>query len=134
GRELITTAALVGSIMCILALFTFWWYGFGIKAQTMAFTLLAVMQLFNAQNCRSEKSLFSIGLLKNRKLVWAILISFLLQLAVVYLPPLQVAFHTTALSRMEWGWIFLMASTVVVAMEIKKMLARKAGSGAQEGQ
>ena len=59
--------------------------------QTMAFTTLMMLQLFNAFNARSdERSAFS-GLFTNRWLWAAIGLSLALQLVVLYVPALQQA-------------------------------------------
>jgi Ca2+-transporting ATPase len=67
-------------------------------AQTMAFTTLMLFQVFNVFNARSEeRSAFS-GLFSNTWLWGAVLLSLVLQVAVVYIPFLQQAFSTVSLS------------------------------------
>ena len=67
-------------------------------AQTMAFTTLVLFQLFNVFNARSdERSAFS-GLFTNQWLWGAVLLSLVLQVAVIYMPFLQQAFSTVSLS------------------------------------
>ena len=63
-------------------------------AQTMAFTTLVLFQLFNVFNARSdERSAFQ-GLFSNRWLWGAVVLSLVLQVAVIYVPFLQQAFST----------------------------------------
>ena len=67
-------------------------------AQTMAFTTLMMFQLFNVFNARSdERSAFD-GLFRNHWLWAAVGLSLVLHAAVIYVPFLQQAFSTTALS------------------------------------
>ncbi|HEY0868501.1 MAG TPA: cation-translocating P-type ATPase, partial [Fimbriimonas sp.] len=61
-------------------------------AQTMAFTTLVLFQLFTVFNARSDDRSAFVGLFANRWLWGAVLLSLLLQVAVVYTPFLQRAF------------------------------------------
>ncbi len=79
------------------------------KAQTMTFTTLIVLELVRAQMIRSQ---YHLSLRSNWWLVAALLSSFLLQLAVVYIPSLQVVFGTVALSPFDWVVIALAAAGV----------------------
>jgi Ca2+-transporting ATPase len=82
-----------------------------LKATTIAFTVFVMFQIFNVFNCRAEKfSNFS-----NKFLVVAIGLSFLLQLAVIYIPFLQGVFRTTALSLIDWAAILIVACLIFVS-------------------
>jgi Ca2+-transporting ATPase len=90
-------------------------------AQTMAFTTLTLAQLFNAFNARAgERSAF-VGLLGNRWLLGAIVLSLLLQMLVVYTPALQRAFGTMELAAIDWLRCAIAASTVLVVGELLKL-------------
>ena len=75
-------------------------------AQTMALTTLVVLELVRVQMVRSQ---YHIGFFSNRWILGALLSSFLVQLMVVYLPPLQKIFGTVALGLKEWGIIAFIA-------------------------
>jgi Ca2+-transporting ATPase len=94
--------------------------------QTMVFTTLCLAQMGNALAIRSDTySLFSIGVFSNPALIGAVVLTFALQLAVVYVPFLQTIFQTVALSLPELA-ICLGASTLVFwAVEVVKWIARK---------
>ncbi|MBE6489601.1 MAG: calcium-translocating P-type ATPase, PMCA-type [Methanobrevibacter sp.] len=83
-----------------------------VKAMTVAFTLFVVYQLLNAFNGRanSEKS--------SRFLYIGIIISFLLQLLILYIPQLQIIFRTTAIGITDWIVIIVVASTILIAQKI----------------
>lgn len=82
-----------------------------LKATTIAFTVFVMFQIFNVFNCRAAKfSNFS-----NKFLVVAIGLSFLLQLAVIYVPFLQGVFRTTALSLIDWAAILIVASLIFIS-------------------
>jgi Ca2+-transporting ATPase len=94
--------------------------------QTMIFATLTFSQMSLALAVRSERdSFFSIGPFTNKLLLGAVLLSSLLQMAVIYLPFLQQVFRTTSLSARELA-VTLVASTVVFwAVELKKWVLRQ---------
>jgi len=132
SRTLLLLIVSVGIVMCVGTLAVFnWELTAGVamnRARTMAFTVLVMFQMFNVLNCRSEKhSLFKIGLLYNKYLITAIAISILLQMAVIYISPLQPLFETVPLSTIDWIVVTLISATVFVAVEIGKFLNRVYG-------
>jgi Ca2+-transporting ATPase len=91
------------------------------RARTAAFVVLACSQLFHAFNCRSQtESLFKLGVFTNSKLLLATGISFVLQMAVVYIPPLQTVFKTEPLSLFDWVMVVGLSSMPLWAMEVFK--------------
>jgi len=96
------------------------------RARTAAFIVLACSQLFHSFNCRNmTESLFKIGILTNKKLILATTVSFLLLMAVVYLPFAQDIFKTEALGLFDWFLVLLISSFPLWAMEIVKMINNK---------
>jgi Ca2+-transporting ATPase len=98
-------------------------------AQTMAFTTLMLFQLFNLFNARSEHDSAFRGLFTNAWLWGSILLSVLLQIAVVYSPFLQRAFSTTALTATDWIRCALVASSGLWFRELEKLLRRRLTRG-----
>jgi P-type Ca2+ transporter type 2C len=92
--------------------------------QTMAFTTLMLFQLFNLFNARSDRESAFIGLFRNAWLWSAIGVSVILQVAVVYVPSLQRAFATAALTGSDWMRCTLVASTGLWIRELQKQLQR----------
>jgi Ca2+-transporting ATPase len=93
-------------------------------ARTMAFTTLMMFQLFNVFNCRSPwRSAFA-GFFENRWLIGAVLVSLFTHVLVVYVPFLQNAFHTVPLSAFDWVLATVVASTLLLAMELTKVAVR----------
>jgi len=91
----------------------------------MAFSTLMMFQMFNVLNCRSERnSLFKIGVFSNRYLIGAIAISILLQVMVIQ-TRLGTFFKTTPLSMVDWAYVVLMSSTVLIFGEIIKLISNK---------
>lgn len=96
------------------------------RARTAAFVVLACSQLFHALNCRSQtESLFKIGVFTNTKLVLAAVVSFLLQMAVVYVPFCQTVFKTESLSFVDWVMVVALSSLPLWAMELIKAVNKK---------
>jgi len=96
------------------------------KIQTFIFTLVVISLMFNAFNWRSDRySVFSLGVFTNRSLIYAVVSTILLQLAVIYIPIMQTAFRTVPLSLSDWGMIIPLASTTFIAMEFTKYLEHR---------
>jgi len=96
-------------------------------ARTMAFTTLMMFQLFNVYNCRSTwRSAFS-GFFENKWLIAAVGLSLSTHVLVIYVPILQTAFHTVALSPFDWLVTTGVAATLLVAMELVKLVLRMQG-------
>ena len=105
------------------------WNEFGFnyeEARALAFVTLIIFQLFNAINYRSEKiSIFKLNPFSNKYLVLALMVSFVLQLLVIYVPSLQPLFKTFPLSVRDWVTVLLAASTIILLYELKKAYQRK---------
>ncbi len=79
-------------------------------AQTVAFATLVMAQLIHVFDCRSEKSVLSRNPFGNQYLVWAVISSLILMLAVIYYPPLQPIFHTLPIAAKDWLLILGLSS------------------------
>ncbi|MFA7660386.1 MAG: cation-translocating P-type ATPase [Anaerovoracaceae bacterium] len=83
-------------------------------AQTYAFTVLAISQLFNAMGMRNlNRSIFKYNHLNNRMMIVAFVVAFTLQIAVTEIPFLVAAFETASLSLKEWIALTAVATTPV---------------------
>ena len=94
--------------------------------QTMVFTVLCLTQLGHVLAIRSEKeSLFKMGLFSNKYLLGAVILTFILQMATVYVPFLNPLFKTEPLTLNELVLTILLSSVVFVAVEIEKWIKRR---------
>jgi len=94
--------------------------------QTMVFTVLCLSQMGHVLAIRSEsESLFSQGLLSNKPLVGAFLLTFTLQMATIYVPQLNPIFKTEPLSLNELIITLAASSLVFCAVEIEKWFRRR---------
>jgi P-type Ca2+ transporter type 2C len=118
----------VGLLMAGLTLFAQAWsyYTGSAHWQTMAFTVITISQLGHVMAIRSEKeSLFSMGLFTNIPLVAAVIVTFALQMAVIYVPTFNVIFKTQPLSINELVICLALSSVVFVAVEFEKWFIRQ---------
>lgn len=105
------------------------------QVQTETFTVLAVCQWFNVLNCRSEwRSALNLSLLTNPWLIGGLAVGNVLQVAVVFLPPLNHVFHTVPFGFEEFLAIGCVASAVLWVEELRKLVVRRrrASAGANE--
>jgi magnesium-transporting ATPase (P-type) len=123
----------VGLVMALVALFTIDLFLPGglvegsdslEVARTAGFTTLVLAQLFNALNARSETTSAFHGLFANTWLWGAILLGVVLQVAVVEVPFLQVAFGTASMDFAHWGACVALASVVLWYDELRKVVLR----------
>ncbi|KWT94087.1 MULTISPECIES: cation-translocating P-type ATPase [unclassified Variovorax] len=99
----------------------------GMHWQTMVFTVLTLSQMGYVLAIRSEsESLFTQGLRSNLPMAGAVLSTFALQLAVIYVPPLQKVFRTEALAVGELAICLASAVVVFAIVETEKWLRRSA--------
>jgi Ca2+-transporting ATPase len=96
------------------------------RAQTMVFVTLVLAELVNAFNCRSEyHSIFRVGVLANRFLLLATLISLGMVVVVVQWPPLAGLFHAVPLGWKEWLFAAFLAFLLLPVVEVTKWLMRQ---------
>ncbi|MCR4301245.1 MAG: cation-translocating P-type ATPase [Sulfuricaulis sp.] len=118
----------VGVLMGAASLFTQAWaihtdHG---HWQTMVFTVLTLSQLGHVLAIRSEAdSLFTQGVFSNRPLIAAVLFTFGLQMATIYVPWLNPIFKTEALTLDELVFCLAMSCIVFVGVEIEKWAVRR---------
>ena len=94
--------------------------------QTMVFTVLTLGQMALGLAIRSDTdSLFTLGLMSNKPLLGAVLLTFALQMATIYVPWLNPIFKTQPLAAWELGLCVALAALVFVAVELEKAWRRQ---------
>jgi len=94
-------------------------------ARTMAFVTLSASELVRSYTARSERaSLFRLGVFSNRYMQYAVLVSFVLLLSVVYIPFLRPIFDTVPLGAREWTVVLPLLLVPGIAAEITKAVVR----------
>lgn len=87
--------------------------------QTLAFMVLAMSQIIQSFNMRSDRSLFKIGPFTNRKLNWSALVSVVLVMLVLF-TPLKTAFGLVTLPAGLYLIGFGLILVPLVVMELSK--------------
>jgi magnesium-transporting ATPase (P-type) len=84
-----------------------------IKSTAAAYSVLAMTQMANLLQARSEKlSVFEIGFFKNKYAIFSIFISFGILLCFLYIPFIQKYLH---LSPIDWkDWLVVIGSMLAV--------------------
>ncbi|MFN4349677.1 MAG: cation-translocating P-type ATPase [Hylemonella sp.] len=130
GRTLLMRVALMTPM---IAAVTFGWFAWRLSqgvplpvAGTETFTILAMCQWFNVLNCQSSTaSALGPRLLRNPWLAGGLTLSVLLQAAVLYAPPMNALFHTVPLPLPDLLPLVALASGVLWAEELRKLVVRQ---------
>jgi magnesium-transporting ATPase (P-type) len=138
--RMIVRLLITSILMCIMILVVFKYeidsmsqsmpYNDAVKyARTIAFTTFAFLQIFNAHNCRSfKRSLFSIGVFKNKYLLMVHSISITLQIILVETEIGWASFSTVPLGMgLNSGWITIIGITLflILTVEVLKFVERQ---------
>ncbi len=118
----------VGLLIATLCLLTQAWaiHAGSSHWQTMVFTVLTLAQMAHVLAVRSERdSLFTQGIFSNTPILGAVLLTFGLQLATIYVPFLNPIFRTQPLSLGELAFCLAMSSVVFFAVEVEKGFVRR---------
>jgi len=109
-----------------------WLLGTGMaeeQARALLLVLFVLFENFHVFNARSEtRSVFRIPLLHNRLLIVSVLGAALVNAAAMYTPVLAGILRTGPISATAWGTLIVLASSVLVVMEVYKRLRRPAHS------
>lgn len=142
GRGMARNILWIGLLMGIVSLGVGWLYwrvdphASPAIWQTVTFTTLTLAQMGNALATRSNHdTIFQIGLLSNKAMLGSILLTFVLQLAVIYLPFMNRAFSTTPLSLRDLSISLVFSLIVFVMVELVKWISQRreaANQGSQE--
>lgn len=128
GRGLIRDVIWIGFLMGAISLLAgLPFYKAGADSwRTMVFTTLTLAQMGNALATRSEnESLFRIGLLSNKAMLASVLVTFVLQLVLIYVPFFQNIFRTVPLTAAELAISLAISAVVFTAIEIVKLIKSK---------
>jgi P-type Ca2+ transporter type 2C len=97
-----------------------------VKGVTMTFAGIVVAQAGNVLACRTTKqSIFKTSLKTNKWIIFGIIAQLSIIAFLIYVPPLQTLFTTTALTAGDWAFLLSLAVVVVSAEEIRKFLSRR---------
>jgi len=124
GRDILVVGLIMGLISLGAGYFA--WLRGDPAWQTMAFTTLTMAQMGNALAVRSERySLWQIGLFSNRLILGAVLLTFALQMMVVYVPFFQNIFSTMPLTIIDLVISLGCAVLVYFSIEVYKIIVNR---------
>ena len=93
--------------------------------RTMAFIVLTFSQLFYSLSMRnSKKTIFEVGFFGNMFLIISIIISIILQVLLISIPPIAEMFKVTALDPSHWGIVIGLSLIPFAINEIIKVVTR----------
>lgn len=96
--------------------------------RTMAFIVLTFSQLFYSLSMRnSKKTIFEVGFFGNMFLIISIIISIILQVLLISIPPIAKMFKVTALDPSHWGMVIGLSLIPFAINEIIKVVTRGKG-------
>jgi len=121
GFNIFSQGIFIGAISLFAFMFGIRNYSLEI-GKTMAFATLSFSQLCQSLNSRSPRlSLIKLGILTNRYLILAILISGTLQLGVMLIPTFQQIFMVVPLNVYQWSAVILLSFSPIIYVEILKL-------------
>ncbi len=131
-NELMVKQTILSGLIIGLFVFGAWFYlinvlGWGEDAsRNIILMLMVLFQNVHVLNCRSEKtSIFRMSFRKNLILLFGILSAQLLHVAITYIPFMERVLKVSPISFKEWVILLVMASSVLLFMEIFKLIRRK---------
>lgn len=134
----------IGVIFAILSIVLMEWAYFHSQAvvtdtlvrdrwKTMVFTTLCLAQMGHALAIRSNTRLFiQMNPFSNPFVLGAVVVTTILQMLLIYVPPLRAFFGTYILSPMELAICFGFSSLMFVWIELEKLFIRWTGKKAEQ--
>jgi len=116
----------ITSLLAMMAIF--YWEYFLLnesleKTRTMVMLTSIMFQVLFVFTCRSDKSIFKIGLFSNKWVVFSVILSVLLQFLLLY-TPLSSAFGLVPLTAMDWLKVTALGSSGLILFEAYKLIKR----------
>ncbi|MGH2520886.1 MAG: cation-translocating P-type ATPase [Anaerolineales bacterium] len=129
-RSLQLTIARQAVVLAAVTLLAFLWalhtYGDQPQAETIAFATLSLAQIWHALNARSRRhSIFQVGLLTNRPMVGAIVLTVVLLGISIYFPPLAHVLELAPLGFRDWLVVVPLSVAPVIVVEIAKRVGAR---------
>jgi potassium/sodium efflux P-type ATPase len=114
----------------------YWWLSMGVEegqARNLLLLLMVFLENVHVFNCRSERrSAFKIPLRNNWILIFGVLAAQGIHILAMHVPLTQSVLKVAPVSLEEWGTLLLLASTILLTMEIFKMVKKRTGSAVTE--
>ncbi|AQY50307.1 cation transport ATPase [Listeria weihenstephanensis FSL R9-0317] len=96
---------------------------------TMAFVILAWSSVSHIFNVRSDESIFKIGFLSNKPLFFSAMLSMVIILLMVIIPPVANMFYLVPLSLTHWLLAFGLSIFPLIFVEVQKAIKNRKQKG-----
>lgn len=110
----------------------YWWLASGMdeaQARNLLLLLMVFLENVHVFNCRSERiSAFRVPLRNNWILIGGVLLAQGIHILSLYLPLTQRVLNVSPVSLEEWISLLLMASTILIGMEVFKWIKGRVSS------
>ena len=125
--HIISQGILIGISTIMAFLIAIYKLGLGLNtARTMAFSTLVFSQLFFVFSCRSEDhSFWELSPFSNLYLLGAVIISSMMQLAVIYLPFFRIFFKTELLDLKQWVIVIFLSTWSTIIVDLLRKIIKK---------
>ncbi|MFW5981138.1 MAG: calcium-translocating P-type ATPase, SERCA-type [bacterium] len=128
-NHIVSQGALIGISTMTAFLIAIYRLGLDLNtARTMAFSTLVFSQLFFVFSCRSEEhSFWELSPFSNVYLLFAVLLSAVMQIAVIYVPLFSSFFNTKLSNLQQWMIVIILAiwSTIIIDLIRNFLRSRK---------
>jgi magnesium-transporting ATPase (P-type) len=130
NRLMIQETLLAGSVMALVA-FGLWFWKLSDATQetpsrNLVLLLMVLFENYHAFNCRSEtQSAFRVPLRRNLFLAFGVIAALGVHIVAMYVPFMQRLLGTRPVTFLEFGMVFALASTVLIANELYKLYQRR---------
>jgi Ca2+-transporting ATPase len=112
----------VGVVFALITISLMYWAAnHAAHWQTMVFTTLCLAQMGHALAARSDRPLLQVAPFSNPWLLWAVLLTTLLQMALLYVQPLSSFFGTKPLGARDLGLCVLASVVFFLYLELEKV-------------
>ena len=126
GKLLILNGVLIGATTLFAFVLGEYLYPDSLRhAQTMAFVVLSVSQLFYSLSMRSEnKSIFQVGIFTNKWLILSVALGILIQFTIITIPFTATIFKVYSLTFKDWGIVIFISLIPFIINELLKIFFR----------
>ena len=126
-KLMIQQTVVAGLVMGLIASGAwYWWLKSGwdeSEARNLLLLLMVFLENVHVFNCRSERrSAFRVLLRNNWILIFGVLAAQGIHILGMYIPVTQNVLHVSPVTLADWGSLLLLASAILIAMEIFKMV------------
>jgi Ca2+-transporting ATPase len=112
-KKIAANIVLISTLMAVAVLILFWRFlpeGAEV-ARTIAFTSIVLLEMVRIVMIRSQ---YGLSFFSNMYLIWAVAVSLILQVGVVYIPFLNTVFKTAPLNLTHWAYMGVMVVILFV--------------------